>query len=57
MAKQLIPIAGRPVPVACAPGQVCTSTPTGVPEPMTFSLFGAGLIGAGLMRRRKSSAR
>ena len=26
---------------------------TAVPEPITFSLFGAGLVGAGLIRRRK----
>jgi hypothetical protein len=32
------------------------STTTGVPEPFTLSLFGAGLIGAGAMRRLKKKA-
>ncbi len=30
-------------------------TPTSVPEPATLSLFGLGLLGMGLMRRRKNS--
>jgi hypothetical protein len=32
------------------------TTTTGVPEPFTLSLFGAGLIGAGAMRRRMKKA-
>jgi hypothetical protein len=30
------------------------SAPTGVPEPITLSIFGAGLFGAAAMRRRKA---
>jgi hypothetical protein len=30
--------------------------PPSVPEPMTLSLFGAGLVGAGWMRRRKNKS-
>ena len=30
-------------------------TPSSVPEPVTISLFGAGLVGAVVMRRRKTS--
>jgi len=32
-----------------------TSVPTSVPEPLTLSLFAAGLAGAGLLRRRKKA--
>ena len=32
------------------------STTTGVPEPLTFTLFGAGLAGIGAMRRKKKAA-
>jgi hypothetical protein len=32
-----------------------TGAPTSVPEPLTLSLFAAGLLGAGALRRRKSS--
>ncbi|HVE02727.1 MAG TPA: PEP-CTERM sorting domain-containing protein [Rhizomicrobium sp.] len=40
----------------CTPGVDCP-TPQNVPEPITLSLFGAGLAGAvGLFRRRKKSA-
>lgn len=35
---------------------ISPSTTTGVPEPLTLSLFGAGLAGAAAMRRRKAVA-
>src|SRR5690348_1126663 len=35
----------------CWEGQTCVATT--VPEPLTFSLFGAGLMGAIVMRRKK----
>lgn len=40
----------------CTPGVDCP-VPQNVPEPITLSLFGAGLVGAaGVLRRRKRSA-
>lgn len=36
----------------CTPGVDCDA-PTGVPEPMTLSLLGAGLFGLGMARRRR----
>ena len=33
-----------------------TSVPTSVPEPLTLSIFAAGLIGAAALRRRKKAA-
>jgi hypothetical protein len=46
------------LPVACLPGTVCTnpSAPTGVPEPFTLSIFGAGVAGAVALRRRKKAS-
>lgn len=42
------------LPVACPVGAVCTTPPpTGVPEPLSLSLFGAGIVGAALLRRRR----
>lgn len=45
------------LPVACPPGQVCTTPPTTVPEPLTVSLFGAGLAGSAIIRRRRKAAK
>lgn len=42
------------LPAACTPGIVCTNPTTGVPEPITLTLFGAGLVGAGVFGRRKA---
>ncbi|MGZ5940213.1 MAG: PEP-CTERM sorting domain-containing protein [Rhizomicrobium sp.] len=34
---------------------IVTNNIEGVPEPITLSLFGAGLVGAAALRRRKKS--
>ena len=40
---------------SCGPnGELCH--PTNVPEPVTLSLFGAGLVSAAALRRRKKKA-
>ncbi len=39
----------------CAPNGNCTNgNPTPLPEPLTISLFGAGLVGIGAIRRRRT---
>lgn len=36
--------------------QIGVSTPTSVPEPASMALFGAGLLGLGMVRRRRNRA-
>jgi hypothetical protein len=45
---------GRDVIIGASGGSITDPDPVGVPEPITMSLFGAGLVGAAALRRRKS---
>jgi hypothetical protein len=39
--------------LSCGPGCSIGSTPTSTPEPATMALFGIGLVGLGVIRRRR----
>lgn len=45
---------GRSVILGASGGSITNPDPVGVPEPITMSLFGAGLVGAAALRRRKA---
>ena len=45
---------GRSVILGASGGSITDPDPIGVPEPITLTLFGAGLVGAAALRRRKN---
>jgi hypothetical protein len=46
---------GGPLSIGGSPSRITTSLVTSVPEPITLSLFGAGLAGAAAIRRRRKT--
>jgi len=40
--------------IGAGPCTAASDPPSGVPEPLTLSIFGAGLVGAAALRRRKA---